>query len=149
VDWPILSMRLIALVVLVAAAPAAEADLQIPVLRTRPLILHLEGTIAADRAAAARAGFTTVSFAIVGRDPAERVWLGVDQVYPLGDYPRLGKDILDDVHMYDPTYFLVGAPDLVARFTSITPSSRVVLEGLANGSGRTFYLRMVAGDEGR
>jgi hypothetical protein len=149
VDWPILSMRLIALVVLVAAAPSAEADLQIPVLRTRPLILHLEGTMTADRAAAARAGFTAVSFAVVGRDPAERFWLGVDQVYPLGDYPRLGKDILDDVHMYDPTYFVVGPPDLVTRFTSIAPASRVVLEGLANGSGRTFYLRMVAGDEGR
>jgi hypothetical protein len=142
-------MRLIALVALVVAAPGADADLTIPVPRTRPLILHLEGTIAADRASAARAGFTTVSFAIVGRDPAERVWLGVDQVYPLGDYPRLGKDILDDVHMYDPTYFLVGPPDLVARFTSIAPSSRVVLEGLANGSGRTFYLSKVAGNEGR
>jgi len=142
-------VRLIVLVVVVAAAPAAEADLQIPVLRTRPLILHLEGTIAADRASAARAGFTTVSFAVVGRDPAERFWLGVDRVYPLGDYPRLGKDILDDVHMYDPTYFLFGSPDLVARFTSIAPSSRVVLEGLANGSGRTFYLSKVAGNEGR
>src|SRR5215471_11771908 len=141
-------IRLIALVVLVAAVPA-EADLQIPVLRTRPLILHLEGTIAADRASAARAGFTTVSFAVVGRDPAERLLLGVDKVYPLGDYPRLGKDILDDVHMYDPTYFLVGPSDLVARFTSIAPQSRVVLEGLANGSGRTFYLSKVAGDEGR
>jgi hypothetical protein len=141
-------IRLIALVVLVAAVPA-EADLQIPVLRTRPLILHLEGTIAADCASAARAGFTTVSFAIVGRDPAERLWLGVDKVYPLGDYPRLGKDILDDVHMYDPTYFLLGPSDLVARFTSIAPQSRVVLEGLANGSGRTFYLSKVAGDEGR
>ena len=142
-------MRLVALVVLVVAAPAAVADVQIPVLRTRPLILHLEGTIAADRAAAARAGFTTVSFAVVGRDPAERFWLGVDRVYPLGDYPRLGKDILDDVHMYDPTYFLVGPPDLVARFTSIAPPSRVVLEGLANGSGRTFYLSKVVSDDGR
>ena len=142
-------IRLIALVVLIAAARAAKADVQIPVFRTRPLILHLEGTIAADRASAARAGFTTVSFGIVGRDPAERLWLGVDKVYPLGDYPRLGKDILDDVHMYDPTYFLVGPPDLVARFTSIEAPSRVVLEGLANGSGRTFYLSKVAGDEGR
>ena len=142
-------MRLIALAVLVAAAPATDADVQIPVLRTRPLILHLEGTIAADRASAARAGFTTVSFAVVGRDPAERLFLGVDKVYPLGEYPRLGKDILDDVHMYAPTYFLVGPSDLVARFTSIAPQSRVVLEGLANGSGRTFYLSKVAGDQGR
>ena len=70
-------------------------------------------------------------------------------MYPLGENPRLGKDILDDVHMYDPTYFLVGPSDLVARFTSIAPQSRVVLEGLANGSGRTFYLSKVAGDQGR
>jgi hypothetical protein len=131
------------LAVLVAVPVLAWADLSIPVFRTRPLILHLEGTMAADRAAAARTGFTTVSFAIAGLDPAPPRWLGVDTVYPLGDYPRLGKDILDDLRMYEPTYFVVGSPDLVKRFIAVGAESRVVLEALANGSSRIFYLRSV------
>jgi hypothetical protein len=133
----------IALVALLAGAGLAGADLPIPVFRNRPLILHLEGTMAADRTTAARTGFTTVSFDVVGREPAQRYWLGVDKVYPLGDYPRLGKDILDDLYMYDPTFFVVGPPDLVTQFVNVAPDARVVLEALANGTSRTFYLRRV------
>jgi hypothetical protein len=136
-------MRIMALAPLLAAATLAHADLPIPVLRTRPLILHLEGTMAAERATAARTGFATVSFAVTGREPDLRYWLGVEDVYPLGDYPRLGKDILDDVRMYDPTYFVVGPPDLVARFLAVAPATRVTLEALTNGTSRTFYLRRV------
>jgi hypothetical protein len=142
-------MRIMALASLLAAATLAHADLQIPVLRTRPLILHLEGTMAAERATAARTGFATVSFAVTGREPDRRYWLGVEEVYPLGDYPRLGKDILDDVRMYDPTYFVVGPPDLVARFLAVVPATRVTLEALTNGTSRTFYLRRVDTGDGR
>jgi hypothetical protein len=138
-------MRMLALAPLLVAAALAHADL---VLRTRPLILHLEGTLATERATAARSGFTTVSFAVTGRDPDLRRWLGVEKVQPLGDYPRLGKSILDDVSMYDPTYLVVGPPDLVARFLDVAPATRVTLEALTNGTSRTFYLRLVeaAGD---
>ncbi len=136
-------MRIIALASLLAGAALAHADLPIPVLRTRPLILRLEGTMAAERATAARTGFATVSFAVGGHEPARRYWLGVDAVQPLGDYPRLGKDILDDLRMYDPTFFVFGPPDLVARFLGVEPTTRVTLEALANGSSRTFYLRRV------
>jgi hypothetical protein len=142
-------MRLMALVPLLAAAALAHADLQIPVLRTRPLILHLEGTMTAERATAARSGFATVSFAVTGREPHREYWLGVDEVHPLGDYPRLGKDILEDVRMYDPTYFVVGPPDLVARFLAVAPATRVTLEALTNGTSRTFYLRRVDAGDGR
>jgi hypothetical protein len=136
-------MRSIALVSMLVAAVLAHADLPIPVLRTRPLILHLEGTMAAERTAAARSGFTTVSFAVTGGEPQRRRWLGVEEVYPLGDYPRLGKDILDDLRMYDPTFFVMGPPDLVARFIDVEPATRVTLEALTNGGSRTFYLSRV------
>jgi hypothetical protein len=136
-------LRAFALAWLVTAPALAYADLPLPVLRTRPLILHLEGTMAADRAAAAQAGFAAVSFAVEGREPGLRRWLGVEEVHPLEDYPRLGKDILDDVRMYDPTFFLVGARDVVERFLAVQPGAGVALEALTNGSSRTFYLRSV------
>jgi hypothetical protein len=136
-------MRSVVLVTLLAGAALARADLPIPVLRTRPLILRLEGTMAAERTAAARTGFAAVSFAVAGREPARRYWLGVDKAQPLGDYPRLGKDILDDLRMYDPTFFVFGPPDLVARFLGVEPATHVTLEALANGSSRAFYLRRV------
>jgi len=141
-------MRTVALLSLLVAAALAHADLSIPVFRTRPLILHLEGTMAAERAAAARSGFTTVSFAVTGGEPHRQRWLGVEKVYPLGDYPRLGKDILDDLRMYDPTFFVMGPPDLVARFLDVQPATRVTLEALTSGGSRTFYLSRVdvAGD---
>jgi len=142
-------MRILTLSLLLAVASLVHAAPPVPVLRTRPLILHLAGTMAADRTAAARAGFTTVSFAFKGREPDLRRWLGVEDVYPLGDYPRLGKDILDDVHMYQPTFFVVGSPDLVAQFLAVAPATHVVLEALTNLSSRTFYLRRVEVTEGR
>jgi hypothetical protein len=140
-------MRILSLALLLVGGSPVHADAPVPVWRTRPLILHLAGTMTADRAAAARAGFTTVSFAVKGREPDLRRWLGVEDVYPLGDYPRLGKDILDDVHMYQPTFFVVGSPDLVAQFLAVAPATRVVLEGLTNLSSRTFYLRRVEATE--
>jgi hypothetical protein len=105
--------------------------------------------MAAERATAARTGFATVSFAVTGREPDLRYWLGVEEVHPLGDYPRLGKDILDDLRMYDPTFFVVGPPDLVARFLDVAPATRVTLEALTNGTSRTFYLRRVDAGDGR
>src|SRR5262245_28230465 len=141
-------MRNLTIALLLVGASLVQADTPAPVWRTRPLILHLAGTMAADRTAAARIGFTTVSFAVKGREPDLRRWLGVEDVYPLGDYPRLGKDILDDVHMYEPTFFVVGAPDLVARFLAVAPGTHVVLEALTNLSSRTFYLRRVEAAEG-
>ncbi len=137
------SISVIALVALVAVASRGLADVPVPVPRTQPLILHVEGTMAGDRAAAARAGFAVLSLAIAGANPAQRYWIGVEEVHALADYPRLGKDILDDLHMYDPMLFAVGPPDLVERFAHIAPATRVVLEGLTNGAARTFYLRSI------
>jgi hypothetical protein len=145
VTRPIANGRRAALVlVLLLSWPAAlPADWNPPLGRMRPLILHLEGTWAPDREAAARSGFTAVSFGIKGEDPALRRWLGVDEVYPLGDYPVLGKDILDDVLMYDPTFFVTGSPELVTALLDTTAGTRIVLEALADRASRTFYLRSV------
>ena len=131
------------LLALLAAAPAGTSAQWNPPLRLKPLILHLEGTMAADRRAAERLGFAAVSFGIKGQDPRLRCWLGVDVAYPLGDYPVLGKDILEDVRMYDPNFFAVGTPDLVTKLMEVRPGSRVVLEALADRASRTFYLRHV------
>jgi hypothetical protein len=131
------------LALLVTGPIGAHADWNPPLTRMRPLILHLEGTMAPDREAAARSGFAAVSFGIKGKDPRLRCWLGVDEAYPLGDYPVLGKDILDDVRMYDPNFFVAGSPDLVTRLLDQRSGTRVVLEAMADRASRTFYLRSV------
>jgi hypothetical protein len=131
------------LVLLLSGPAGARADWNPPLTRMRPLILHLEGTWAGDREAAARSGFAAVSFGIKGEDPRLRRWLGVDEVHPLGDYPVLGKDILDDVLMYDPSFFVTGSRDLVTALLDTKPGTRIVLEALADRASRTFYLRSV------
>jgi len=135
--------RIVTLAALLAAVTLAHADLPIPVLRTRPLILHLRGTMASERAEAARLGFATVSFAVAGRELDRRHWLGVEEVHPLGDYPRLGKDILDDVRMYDPTFLIVGPPDLVKRsnatHASITDSDALLCKKAKGHEAKLSY----------
>ena len=136
-------MRAALVLALLAASVATHADWNPPLTRVKPLILHLEGTMAPDRDAAARAGFAAVSFGVKGEDPRLRCWLGVDRAYPLGDYPVLGKDILDDVRMYDPNFFVTGSPDLVTRFLDLQTGTRVVVEAMADRASRTFFLRSV------
>jgi hypothetical protein len=128
---------------LLLASPAGPRATVAPPIQVRQLILHLEGTMAPDRATAATLGFRAVSFGVKGQDPRLRLWLGVDKAYPLGDYPVLGKDILENVQMYDPNFFVVGDRELVRRFLDLQPGSRVVLEALVDRGLRTFYLRHV------
>ena len=133
----------LALAVLLASPAGPRASLNLPPIQLRQLILHLEGTMASDPATAAAVGFQAVSFGVKGQDPRLRLWLGVDKAYPLGDYPVLGKDILENVRMYDPNFFVVGSRELVGRFLDLQPGTRVVLEALVDRGSRTFLLRHV------
>ena len=133
----------LALALLLASPAGLRASVGVPPIRVRQLILHLEGTMASDRATAATLGFQAVSFGVKGQDPRLRLWLGVDKAYPLGDYPVLGKDILENVRMYDPNFFVVGSRELVRRFLELQPGTRVVLEALVDRGLRTFLLRHV------
>jgi hypothetical protein len=139
----------LALALLLASPAGPHASVGVPPIRVRQLILHLEGTMASDRATAATLGFQAVSFGVKGQDPLLRLWLGVDKAYPLGDYPVLGKDILENVRMYDPNFFVVGSRDLVQKFVDVQPGARVVVEALTDRGSRTFYLRHVDVVEGR
>ena len=143
-------LRIVLALALLLASPAGpHASVGVPPIRVRQLILHLEGTMASDRAIAAATGFQAVSFGVMGRDPRLRLWLGVDKAYPLGDYPVLGKDILENVRMYDPNFFAVGPRDLLGRFLDVQPGTRVVLEALVDRGSRTFFLRHVDVAAGR
>ena len=139
----------LALAVLLASPAGPRAGVNVPPIGVRQLILHLEGTMASDRATAAAVGFQAVSFGVKGQDPLLRLWLGVDKAYPLGDYPVLGKDILENVYMYDPNFFVVGSRDMVRRFLDLQPGTRVVLEALVDRGSRTFFLRHVDVADGR
>jgi hypothetical protein len=137
----------LALALLLASPAGPCAGLNVPPVRVRQLILHLEGTMASDRATAA--GFQAVSFGVRGQDPRLRLWLGVDKAYPLGDYPVLGKDILENVRMYDPNFFAVGSWEMVRRLLAVQPGTRVVLEALVDRGSRMFFLRHVDVADGR
>ena len=134
---------------LLLASPAGPRASVVPPIRVRQLILHLEGTMAPDRATAATLGFQAVSFGVKGQDPMLRLWLGVDKAYPLGDYPVLGKDILENVRMYDPNFFAVGSREMVSRLLAVQPGTRVVLEALVDRGSRMFFLRHVDVADGR
>ena len=139
----------LALALLLASPAGPHASVGVPPIRVRQLILHLEGTMAPDRASAATLGFQAVSFGVRGQDPRLRLWLGVDKAYPLGDYPVLGKDILENVRMYDPNFFAVGSREMVTRLLAVQPGTRVVLEALVDRGSRMFFLRHVDVADGR
>ncbi|MCW5892426.1 MAG: hypothetical protein KIT14_18040 [bacterium] len=114
-----------------------------------PLILRLDGVVASGREEAARIGFTTASFGVLGGAPDTRVWLGVDDARTVGgDNAVNGKDVLESLAGYQPTFLLAGPKPLVAQVTSLGVGVRVRLEGLVGRRARTFLVRAVSTDAG-
>lgn len=112
--------------------------------RALPLILELEGVIAKDRDEAARIGFTTASFGVLGETTSVRVWLGVNAARTAGrDGAPNGKDVLEAVSPYQPNFQLAGQPDDVARLTGLAPGTTVRVQGLVDRGPRTFLVRSV------
>jgi hypothetical protein len=137
----------LALLVLAAAVAAHAA----PPLGRRlgpPLILRLDGVVATSREEAARIGFTTASFGVLGDAASERIWLGVDDARTIGgDNAINGKDVLESVAGYEPSFMLTGAKALVAQARVLPVGTRVRLEGLVDLAPRTFLLHSVVPED--
>lgn len=136
---------IVLLVLAALATPLAEAAPPGGRRLGPPLILRLDGVIAADRAEAARIGFTTASFGVLRADPEQRIWLAVEDARTVGgDNAINGKDVLESVTGYQPNFMLAGPKALVAQVTDLPVGAKVRLEGLVDRAARTFLLRTVA-----
>src|SRR5262249_28677250 len=122
-----------------ATARTADAD-SLVTTEARVLMLRLEGVLTASRADAAKAGFTTASLGLMGGRERITRWLGVTEAVTIdSDRGPLGKDVLDALAGYTPTFLVIGPPDLVAALGRLPLSTRVRLEGLVRRGARTFY----------
>jgi hypothetical protein len=133
----------LAMLLLLALAPAGHAG-PFSGRRLSPLILEIDGVIAADRDAAAKIGFTTASFGVLGQPEDLRIWIGVNEARTVGrDTAVNGKDILDDMSAYQPNFLLAGSKAQVAQLTELPTGSAVRIQGAVDRGARTFLLRSV------
>jgi hypothetical protein len=107
-----------------------------------PLILRLDGLVESSREAAAGKGFAVASLAFHGSDT--RRWLAVNDARTIGgDHPLDGKDVLNVVAPFDPSFIVTGPEDVVARLRDAAPGTVVRVEGLVTTGSRTYLLRSV------
>jgi hypothetical protein len=109
-----------------------------------PLILRLEGVLETTPEAARGAGIDVVSMQVLGGDDTRLRYLGATDARTIGgDNALFGKDVLAIVAPFAPNLLLTGPPAMLERIEQLPPHSHVVLEGLVNRGGRTYYLRKV------
>jgi hypothetical protein len=109
-----------------------------------PLILRLEGVLEPSRAATRGVGFTAASLGFRGADVGRQRWLAVTDARTVGgDHPLLGKDVLNAVAPFAPSFYVAGTPELVARVRDLPTGTPVRLEGLVSRGSRTYLLRLV------
>jgi hypothetical protein len=106
------------------------------------LLLRLEGVLTTNRADAEKAGFTATSFAFLGHGKDADRWLGVTDARTVGgDVPVLGKDVLDAVAPFDPSFITTGDPNQVTSLLALPPGTAIRIEGLVDRGSRTFMIR--------
>jgi hypothetical protein len=108
-----------------------------------PLILRLDGVVAAQRARSPGT-FTVVSLGLLGGRRQIRRWLAVSEARTIGgDNALLGRDVLERVAPLDPNFLVVGPAALLARVRDAPPGTRLRIEGLVSIMSRTWLLRDV------
>jgi hypothetical protein len=113
-----------------------------------PLILRLDGVLRPTAEAAKSPGFSVVSFAFLGDASTRERYLSVTDARTVGgDHPLLGKDVLNMVAPFKPSFLITGAPPLLDRLRGAADGTAVRIEGLVSGAGRTYYLRDVRTDD--
>ncbi len=109
-----------------------------------PILLRLEGQVAATRDAALKTGFTAVSLDLLGDDAHRSRWIGVTEARTLGgDQFVMGKDVLAAVAGFTPNLLVTGPPALVTALRDAPPGTPVRMEGLVDRGSRVYYLRSV------
>jgi len=135
-------MRVTILALLFATSAAAQ-DIPVPSPNVGPpLILRLDGIIAASREGAVGKGFAIVSFGF-SRSETRR-WLAVKDARTVGGDNYLdGKDVLNILAPFDSDLLVVGPAELVGRVRDARAGTALRIEGLVDTGGRTYLLRSV------
>jgi hypothetical protein len=122
---------------------AVASAVEMPAPRLGPaLLLRLDGVLTTNRADAEKAGFTATSFAFLGHGKDANRWLGVTDARTVGgDVPVLGKDVLDAVAPFDPSFIATGDPAQVKSLLALPPGTAIRIEGLVDRGSRTFMIR--------
>lgn len=130
-----------ALITVLGAVGASGIDLPPPKLGPA-LLLRLDGVLTRDEAAAARVGFTVASFGFLGHGADADRWLGVTDARTVGgDVAVDGKDVLNAVAPFTPSFLASGAPEQVKALLAVPSGTAIRIEGLVDRGSRTFLVR--------
>jgi hypothetical protein len=114
-----------------------------------PLLLRLDGIAVRDRATAKERGGEATSYLLLGDDGGTVHWLAVTEARTIGgDHPADGRDVLNAVSPFRPSFLIAGPPTVLGRLAAAPPGTPLRLEGLVDRASRIYHLRraVVGGD---
>src|SRR5262249_55006499 len=100
------------------------------------IVWSMKGTLVANKEKANDAGWTGVSLGFTGQNDNKVRWMGAVHASIFGGDTFDAWSYINKVSHYDPTFLVVGPPDLAKKLMALPDGSRVHLEGVLDPRSR-------------
>jgi len=107
------------------------------------IVWSMKGTLVANKEKANDAGWTGVSLGFTGQNDNKVRWMGAVHASIFGGDTFDAWSYINKVSHYDPTFLVVGPPDLAKKLMALPDGSRVHLEGVLDPRSRNLLLDAV------
>ena len=107
------------------------------------IVWSMKGTLVANKATANDTGWTGVSLGFTGQDDKKVRWMGAVHASIFGGDTFDAWSYINKVSHYEPTFLVVGPPDLAKKLMALPDGSRVALEGVLDPRSRNLLLDAV------
>ena len=137
---PIHAARLtfLAALLLLPIAPRAQE-----VFDQGSVVWSMRGTLVANKQAANDSGWTGISIGFTGQPDNKVRWMGAVHASIFGGDTFDAWSYINKVSHYEPTFLVVGPPDLAKKLLALPDGSRVALEGVLDVRSRNLLLDAV------
>ncbi len=131
-------LAFLAFLLLLPLTPRAQE-----VLDQGSLVWGMKGTLVANKQAANDTGWTGVSLGFTGQNDNKVRWMGAVHASIFGGDTFDAWSYVNKVSHYEPTFLVVGPPDLAKKLMALPDGSRVALEGVLDPRSRNLLLDAV------
>jgi hypothetical protein len=105
-----------------------------------PVVWRMRGTLVADQKTASDMGFSAISLGFTGQADTKTRWFGAVHAEMLGGDTFDAWSYVNGVSHYNPTFTIVGPPDMAAKLLAMPNGTRVALEGILDPRARNLML---------